>query len=94
MLHLFPVDTYWQCHCRLLFDVVKLFKQADDEFPKTSDSTIMYVILYPEGGRVPILHGWRGGSLQMMTVLYREGGSSQMFTVLDRGGLANDYDIP
>ena len=55
MLHLFPVVTYWHCHCRLLFDVVKLFKQADDEFPKISDSTIMYVILYPQGGRVTIL---------------------------------------
>ena len=22
MLHLFPVDTYWQCHCSLLFEVI------------------------------------------------------------------------
>ena len=35
--------------------MVKLLKQADDEFPKTSDSINMYVMLVPEGGRVTIL---------------------------------------
>ena len=35
--------------------MVKFFKQADDEYPKTRDCIIMYVMLVPEGGRVTIL---------------------------------------